>query len=291
MSHNSNSDRTRLRRRPRLLSATEPRRHGPIPDDDRERADLLAVLEIRGAPIMRTEGMKPTPAFSRAASRYLRRHEGFCFSFARRRDARHVPLDDMVQACRIGAMIALERFDPTKAGRFLSYARWWMKCETGKLLHQTESLVPVTPAVKKAREMIARLAATAPADLSNEEVAIELEIDVRAVRVARDIYLGHTHRTVDERSRGQRRSLDEARAAHADRVAELRAHAHLDEALARLSPVQRQLLFDEFGVGAVVPGAPIPSTEGGRRSLRHAALRRLRLELAHLVDDDSDDDD
>lgn len=285
------TDKTRLRR-PRLLKGSEPRKHGTIPATDKERADLLAVLKIRGAPILRSEGMVPTRAFSVAADRYLRRHEGFCFRFARQRGARHIPLEDLVQACRIGAMIALERFDPVKAGRFLSYARWWMQCETGKLLHQNECLVPVGPALKKTREAIEaaerKLLATAPADLSDEEVASELAIDVAAVREARHMYLGHAHRGVDDRSRAQRRSLDDARAAHDARASQLNAHAHLDAALAKLSPVQRLLLYQEFGVGTPVAGVAAPSTEGGRRSLRHAAMRRLRIELAHFADEDED---
>lgn len=271
----------------RLAARDEPRRFAPPPDDDVERAALLAVLAIRGPRIVRKNGDRPTTAFVRAADQYLRRHEGFCFQFAQRRNARHVPLDDMVQACRIGAMIALERFDKDKAGRFLSYARWWMRCETGKLLHHTESLVPVPAAVKKEREL---LAASAPADLTDEEAAEATGLAVDAVRVARRIHLGNEHRSIDERARPQRRAYDEMRSEREARIAELKTHARLDEALASLAPVQRLLLFEEFGVGEPVLGVTPPRTETGRRSLRHAAMRRLKLALAEPVDEDDEED-
>ena len=59
------------------------------------------------------------------------------------------------------------------------------------------------------------------------------------------------------------------------------ARIRLDEALARLEPLLRQVLFAEYGVGAD-PKLALPHTEGSLRSLRRMALRKLREEIDDL---------
>lgn len=248
----------------------------PPPPPDKARAALLAVLAVRGKPINRKRGMKPSPAFQRAAGAYIiEHHYNFCIQFARQRAARHVPLADLVQACLLGAYTALERYDTEHetSYRFLSYAKWYLLCETNKLLHKEECLVVVPPQVKEAR---GKLALTCPQDISDEDAAELLGMHVADVRAARTAHLGHEHRVVDERNRTVRRTLGEVRQLHDDHAATFAAHDGLEEALAQLGPVLRGVLHAEFGVGAAEPGVPQPSTSESRRALRNLALRKLR---------------
>ena len=242
---------------------------------DKAREELVRILAIRGKPINRRRGMAPSAEFSRAAGEYIvAHHYNFCVQFARGRAARHIELADLVNACMTGAYMALERFDidHPEAYRFLSYAKWYMLCETNRLLHREECLVVVPAAVKEAR---AKLARACPNDVSDEEAAELLGIQVDDVKSARGAHLGHEHRPVSEANKTTRRSLDSLRVDHEARSAELRSHAHLESALAQLDPLMRGVLFREYGVG-VDEGAPEPQTDAARRAIRHMALRKLR---------------
>lgn len=256
-------------------SETQPQKVAP---PDKRRAALLRVLAIRGRPINRDRGMKPSEAFRAAADAYIMaEHYSFCVQFARCRAARHIPLSDLIQACLLGAYIALERFDAghETSYRFLSYAKWYMLCECNRLLHKEECLVVVPAQVKDARK---KLALTCPADLSDAEAAEILGICVDDVKSARGAHLGHEHRAVDERNRVVKRSLGDVQRSHNERVAELQSHAGLAEALGKLDPIMRGVLYREFGVGED-EGAPEPKTESSRRAVRHLALRRLKEAL------------
>lgn len=257
-------------------------RRRPAPRPDPAREALLRVLAVRGKPIDRRRGMVPSREFLRVAQAYiLEHHYGYCLEFARSRSARHVPEEDMVQACLIGAYTALERFDKDHQHtyRFLSYAKWYLFMETNRLLHRDECLVVVPETVKRARGDLSRAGRD---DLSDEEAARILDVPVEDVRAARDAYLGHDHRRVDERSRACRGGLEEARAAHDARAEALRGADGIAEALAKLDPMLRQVVWEEYGVGEDDPTAPRPATDAGRRSLRRMALRRLRAALEEV---------
>lgn len=262
------------------------RRASPRPKAtlDRARRALVDVLDVRGKPIRRDRGMKPSMAFQRAAGAYLMAHHySFCVQFARSRQSRHIPLEDMIQACLTGAYIALERFDPDHetAYRFLSYAKWYLLCECNRLIHKDEALVVVPQSVKDARAALAR---TCPADLTDAEAAEILGLQITDVHAARGAHLGHEHRVVDERSRACRRTLGEIREAHDERAAALRAHSGIDAALAHLDPIARGVLYREYGVGHD-ERAPEPRSEAATRAIRSMALRRLR-ELLEESDED-----
>jgi len=265
------------------LSPREPRRFRRPEKADAARRELVRIIEVRGKPINRKRGRLPSEAFRRAAGAYiLTHHDDYCHKFARDRSARHIPLEDMVQACRLGAYIALERFDVEHedAYRFLSYAKWYMLCETNRLIHKDEPLVNVPQKIKDTRAWLVK---HCPTGLDDDEAAalIGSGITPSDVRQARELHLGNDHRVVDERSKVCRRSLGEVQAIHDGHAADLQAADNLDEALANLEPLLRQVLHAEYGVGPD-PGIPLPRTEGSLRSLRRMALRKLREELDEL---------
>ena len=277
-------------------------RQHPKSKREQARDALVRVLTLRGRPIKRERGGVPNRAFRAAAGRYLiEHHYGACVKHARGCSARHIPLEDLIQAALLGAYTALERFDLDHADAytFLSYAVWYIRLECNRLLHKDECLVHVPDAVRKAR---AALANTCPADVSDEEAAALLKMHVADVRAARTAHLGHEHRSLSESGgRGKRdrggdggsgsggraeagvvgKALVDVRAAHDARAAELRAHAGLAAALATLDPLLRAVLHREYGVGEAESGhiAP-PTSEGARRGLRNLALRKLREALS-----------
>lgn len=274
--------------------------------------ELLAVLRIRGKPVdrdkMTSEQRKQLECgpYPRAAAVYLATHEKFVEAQVRKVSARHVPDEDVAQAVRIGMVRSLDKFDQRLIDNgtvtsFLSYARWWVRCEVGKLL-EDESLVRIPSAAKKvATEMRARvdvMAAAidaAPEYLTDEDVAAGLGITLERVRTYRHLHLGHEHydATAPEMHRDKLEpGEDAATQMVTDRLTELQAdvaddamwklrEGGLEVALQRLPPSHRRVVADSFGVGVDSEAASVqlPGSVVAVRALLKAALGRLRQML------------
>lgn len=241
-------------------------------------------MTSRGAPIDRSVGQRPDPAWAAAAAAYVEaEHTGFILAYVRGLNARHIPEEDLVQAARIGAIRALETFDLDKAGRFLTHGRWGIRCETGKLLNRGESLVHVPPEVRRAREALLR---QVPPEMSDEDAAAAVGLPVERVRELRSIHLGHAHRQVDERAGGVRRGLREVAQAAADRRAAVRAQVAVSGALSRLTPLQRRVLLEDLGAAELLAEDPAaravapPKTKVARKMILRRTLDELREELS-----------
>ncbi len=53
----------------------------------------------------------------------------------------HVPFNDLIQEGTMGLLKAVDRFDPERGTRFLSYAAWWIRAYIRDYLLRTRSLV------------------------------------------------------------------------------------------------------------------------------------------------------
>ena len=100
-----------------LLSPDAPRKHSVPSPDDPDRAKLIAIVEERGPPIDRVNGMQADRRWSAKALAYIEaEHTGYILKHVRALGARHIPEEDLVQAAKIGALRALETFNLDKAG-------------------------------------------------------------------------------------------------------------------------------------------------------------------------------
>lgn len=286
----------------------------------KRRAELEQVLAIRDAEIKRLRLDRPldrakltTSQRSRliagpypaAAAAYLATHDKFAYAAARKAEARHVPLDDLVQAAKLGMMRALDKFDAglVAAGTvtsFLSYARWWVRCEVGKLF-EDESLVKIPAAAKKtATEMRARMTAAGLDNATDDDVATTLSIPLDRVRLYRNLHLGHEHQEVvtTGRKRGEDAGGNAGAGGHgghgvalAARLVEVQAERDDDTAnkqrlddvetsLTVLTALQRGVVAATYGleVGDGVQQAQQLS-EIARRSILKSALARLRCAM------------
>ena len=262
----------------------------------KRRDELLAILTLRGAPVDRAKmslqdrrSFAKTP-YAKAAEKYLAGHDDFAWRQAHRVAARHIPVEDLYQAAQIGLVKALDKFDRKlvetgKVTSFLTYARWWVRCELGRVLDE-EALIHVPMGAKRVATDIRRVVDAADNDIPDEEVAVLLQIDEDKVRTHRDVYLGHEHSSLDERRPNRRsetsrrvlaaiRDMDDASTSHSAEVGLL---GELAAAVKKLSPLQRRLVCELTGLEIDDEAAAVvlPASETAREALLKAALGRVR---------------
>lgn len=275
----------------------------------KRRDELVAVLQLRGKPVDRSKlsekqlkALELSP-YGKAAPQYLLSHRDFAYRSAMKIEARHVPLEDVVQAAFVGMLTALDRFDAKRVTSgavtsFLSYARWWVFCEIQRLL-EDEGLVKIPAGARKeATTLRRRIGEVADAlgvaveQLTDEEAARRLGESIERVKTYRHLYLGNEHRRVDEGTKdykGTGRALyrsDPVVAEHMlerqavtedDAATKLRGEA-LDVAVSKLPPLQRRLVGEQFGlvVDAAAAKAVLPQCARQVAALLRAALGRIR---------------
>lgn len=278
--------------------------------------ELLAVLTIRGKPLDRAkltatqrERLERGP-YPAAAAVYLATHEKFVEAQVRKVAARHVPDEDVAQAVRIGMARSLDKFDARLVENgtvtsFLSYARWWVRCEVGKLL-EDESLVRVPQAAKKTatemRQRIEEHAAdidAAPEYLTDEDVAAALSLPLDRVRTYRHLHLGHehfdattveTHRDkIGDSGDASTKAVLERMTEHQDVAledAEWKLRGGLvDAGVAKLPALHRRVVAEHFGldVDREASRARLPGSVVAVRCVLKAALGRLRQMVDEVV--------
>lgn len=285
---------------PRALAAARKR-----------RAELERVLAIRDVEVKRLRLDRPLDRakltatqrtrlaagpYPAAAAAYLATHDKFAYAAARKTEARHVPLDDLVQAAKLGMMRALDKFDAglVAAGTvtsFLSYARWWVRCEIGKLF-EDESLVKIPVAAKKtSTELRARITAVKLDNAPDDEVAATLAMPVERVRLYRNLHLGHEHQEVlttgrkrsdgaaDNVSQTVAQRLVEIQAEHDDDTASKQRLDDVESSLSALTPLQRGVVGAEYGTRGGDVEAASQLSDIAKRSVLKAAIGRLRSAL------------
>lgn len=264
------------------LNRKGPRRYKPVDENDPTRKELVRIVALRTS---------DPEQFERECRNFVGKNYGLAVEFAASYEARHVPLEDLAQSAAIGLLTAIRRFDVSKAGKFSTYAVWWMMHEVNNQLHRRECLVALPANVREDRRRIdwleAKLAQTVDADenvltptespssaespTSDSALAKHLEISVRRVQEARAAYMGHTTKGIDHK-RLKTKQEDE-------HDAETKMALH--RALGRLSPDHRAALADEYDLDlGTADHVKLPDSPAALELLRRAALRRLRLELA-----------
>lgn len=98
-----------------------------------------------------------------------------------------LPFEEIVQEGNIGLIRAVEKFDPDKGHRLISYAVYWIKAYIRNYVYSNHSLVKMS-GTHRQRKMFfglrtekSRLESKFERELSSRELAEELELDVREV--------------------------------------------------------------------------------------------------------------
>lgn len=106
---------------------------------------------------------------------------------ARDYDGLGLPLLDLINEGNIGLMKGVERFDPAKGGKLSTYSSWWIKQSIKRALaNQSKTIrlpIHLVDKISKMRRATMELQELLGREPSDEEIAEELEVPVRKVKL------------------------------------------------------------------------------------------------------------
>lgn len=202
---------------------------------------------------------------------------------------RGVPFLDLIQEGNIGLMRALEKFEPNRRVKFVTYAHWWVRQAISRAITQQYRTVRIPNNIgerkNKLRAVADRLWCQYGRSPTSEELAIVLQWtlqEVEELQVATQpvIYLQH-QQTEDGGS--SMNALEDTATTHPDeRLAEDQLRQHLADRLATLTDREAFILRLRFGLNSEEPHtlqevADIVKMSRERvRQLERQALEKLR---------------
>ena len=234
-------------------------------------------------------------AFWAARNEFVRKNLRLVVSMARRFGRGRMPTEDLVQEGNLGLMKAVDRFDPSKGFRFSTYGAWWIRHAINRAVQNkardVRLPVHVLDAIQKLAEARRRIEMETgePADREalSERTGIPIE---KIMRLERSIVFDQPTAIDegDDEHRGSRsRTLtDDTRLAPSEELEQRRVARGIDEAIADLPEMERDILRRRFGLDG---GDPMTLREIGEhyqlsreriRQIQERAISRIRDELA-----------
>ncbi len=126
-----------------------------------------------------------------AIEKLIKHNLRFVVRIAKQYDGLGVPLPDLIDEGNLGLMRAIERFDPSKGVRFLTYAIWWIRQAILRAIQQQSRNVPIPREKRDLRKNIEEFLRERLHDTGEEptveEIARALKIPREEVQKARDL--------------------------------------------------------------------------------------------------------
>jgi RNA polymerase primary sigma factor len=206
-----------------------------------------------------------------------------------------MPFDDLVQEGTLGLLEAIDRYDHSRQTEFDAFARFRVRRAIRNALTDQARLVRLPKQVVERRRLLdraeARLTATNGRAPTPAELAAETALSLDAVLEARTAAI--TPMSLDEPAAPDGSPLAgvvaDALASDPEREALAADEAErVRNAVARLSPRQRQIVSRHFGldggeVDVATVAAELHLSERRTRTIEHDALHHLADELEPMV--------
>ncbi|HVN74704.1 MAG TPA: RNA polymerase sigma factor RpoD/SigA [Thermoanaerobaculaceae bacterium] len=214
----------------------------------------------------------------------------FVVAYAKRFRHSRVSLLDLINEGNIGLIQAAKKFDPDKNVKFITYAVWWIRqailhalSEHGATFRLPQKQANVLYRLERSRQALGRELERAPSD---EELAEELGMDQEEVRLllSSNQNILSLNEPVDEEGEAEFGDLLEQYVVPDTDEEILRRSFEdtLQEALAKLSDKERQILSMRFGLGDDNPrtlreiGDALGISRERVRQIENQALTKLR---------------
>jgi len=209
---------------------------------------------------------------------------------AREYEGLGLPLLDLINEGNIGLMKAVDRFDTKRGAKFSTYASLWIKQAIRRALTNLSKTirlpVHVMDKLTRIRKSEAKLAEALDREPTDEEVAADMDVDVRRVRRYRDAARAPVSLDTpigdDGTTSVSELVADSNAAAPFDRLVNDTDNEMVQAALNTLSERESKILAMRFGLGDDQPrtleelGAHFGLTRERIRQLQEQALRKLR---------------
>jgi RNA polymerase primary sigma factor len=161
-----------------------------------ERSIEIYLKEISELPFLSPEEEKELITRAKkgdreALEKLIYAHLRFVVNMAKHYQGYGVPLADLINEGNLGLLKAVQRFDPERKVRFLSYAIWWVRQAIMKALNEQSRLIRISSErrakLKRIRETEMDLLQQLGAEPTFEEIANELGLSVDEVKKAYDM--------------------------------------------------------------------------------------------------------
>ena len=210
-------------------------------------------------------------------------------STARRSLGRGLSLQDLIQEGNLGLMKAADKYDPDKGFRFSTYATWWIRQGISRALADQGRTIRIPVHMGELIGKIKRLQGEALAvsgeQLSDQELAERLGLDIRKIRAARtcisDTVSLETTVGDDEDTDLSYFIADEKAADPEREIMDRMRREAVEEALSSLKEREQKVIRLRFGLDDGRPrtleevGAAFGVTRERIRQIEKNALRRM----------------
>jgi len=124
-----------------------------------------------------------------AINRIVEGNLRFVFQVAKGYAYTGIPLDDLISEGNIGLIKTIEKYDPNRGIKFISYAVWWIKqaiiayiYENGDIVRLPINKINSNNKIQKEKEMINKMVGYSP-----------FEYDVKSVNIKNEVYKPKTY--------------------------------------------------------------------------------------------------
>jgi RNA polymerase primary sigma factor len=178
-----------------------------------------------------------------------------------------LPLLALVNEGNMGLVVAASKFDPSKGFRFISYAKWWVKYYMLRAITDDYTF-------GRYRRNDARLRGAGKAERLSEEAPAPPILSLDQI-VSDDGDPGKSEHLVDRRSGN----------APLERALDRNLREIIEEALAKLKPIERDVVVRHFGLNGEEPssmgeiGKSCHLTKERIRQIEGSALKKMKYPL------------